>query len=240
MKHKLEILFEDDDFVIINKDAGLLSTPDRYRSNLPSLKSILRKIYGDIFVLHRLDMDTSGVICFGKNPIIQQQFTEMQINNEVDKYYLALIEGIPTTPNFKIEKPLKYDQGKTLIAKQEKLGKPATTIVELQEELGQYALVRCKLITGRTHQIRVHLRSAGHPLAVDKLYGFQDAIYLSEFKRKFKTKAEQKERPLIYRQTLHANTIAFEHPTTKQPIEIEAPLKKDFKAVLNQLRKVVK
>lgn len=237
MKHKLDILFEDDYFVIINKDANLLSIPDRYQPNLPSLKTILRKIYGDIFVLHRLDQETSGVICFGKKHEVQAAFTEMQIANKVNKQYLAIVAGVLIEKEVTIDIPLLYVDEKTVVAKKEDKGKKATTFVKVIEEFASYSLLECKILNGRTHQIRVHLAHIGHPLAIDKKYGYNDQILLSEIKRKFRRKKDEDERPLVSRQPLHAEKISFTHPFTNELISIEAPIKKDMKALLNQLRK---
>ncbi len=237
MKHKLDILFEDDHFIIINKDANLLSIPDRYHPDLPSLKLVLRKIYGEIFVLHRLDFETSGVICFGKKHEVQAAFTEMQIANKVTKQYLAIVDGVLIEKEQTIDVPLLYQDEKTIVAKKETKAKEATTIVESIEEFASFSVLRCHILNGRTHQIRVHLAHIGHPLAIDKKYGYNDKIMLSDIKRKFRRKKDEDERPLVGRQPLHAEHIAFVHPFTQEQMSIAAPLKKDMKALLNQLRK---
>jgi RluA family pseudouridine synthase len=232
------ILFEDDYFVILDKPANLLSTPDRFRSELPSLKSLMRKKYGEIFVLHRLDLETSGCIAFGKKPEIQQVFTEMQINNEVTKHYTAIVDGVPHQEKGVIDLPLIYDGGKTYVNLKDKKAKQSITHYQLVKTIGQYSIIECNIKSGRTHQIRVHLAHIGLPLAVDRFYGRNEAIYLSEFKKKkYWKKAEVQERPLVSRLTLHASKLAFEHPITKESISIESGLHKDMRALIKQLEK---
>ena len=233
----IPILFEDDHFVIANKPANLLSTPDRFRSELPSLKSIFRKKYGEIFVLHRLDLETSGVIAFGKHIDVQREFTEMQISNKVAKEYLAIVDGMVSQQKGTIDLPLIYDGGKTFVNHKDKKAKQSITEFEILETYDQYSVVRCSLKSGRTHQIRVHLAHTGMPLAVDRFYGHSEQIFLSQFKKKRYNKKETEERPLISRLTLHAETLRFIHPFTKETIEVTAELPKDMRALINQLKK---
>ena len=233
----IPILFEDDHFVIANKPANLLSTPDRFRSDLPSLKSIFRKKYGEIFVLHRLDLETSGVIAFGKHADVQRTFTEMQINNEVSKEYIAIVDGLISQQSGTIDLPLIYDGGKTYVNHKDKKAKQSITDYEVLETYDHYSIVRCKIKSGRTHQIRVHLAHIGMPLAVDRFYGHTEAIYLSQFKKKRYNKKETEERPLISRLTLHAASLSFKHPFNQETLTVEAELHKDMRALVNQLKK---
>lgn len=231
------ILFEDEDFVIINKPANLLSVPDRYQSNLPSLKSILRAHYGDIFVLHRLDFGTSGAICFGKHTEVQRIFTQMQEENQVGKIYHAFVQGVLTTDEGEIDVPLYYHNGKTFVATKKKGFKEAKTLYKRLESFGNYHhLLECRLISGRTHQIRVHLSHIGLPLLVDSDYGQSSAFYLSQIKSKYRNKKNKEERPLVYRQTLHSKKLEFQHPFKEELVVIEANYPKDLNALLVQLR----
>lgn len=235
---QLKILFEDDYFVIVDKPANLLSTPDRFRSELPSLKSLLRNKYGEIFVLHRLDLETSGAIAFGKKPEIQQVFTEMQINNEVQKTYIAFVEGQTHVESGIINAPLIYDGGKTYVNLKDKKAKASITHYKVLETIGQYSIIQCQIKSGRTHQIRVHLAHIGLPLAVDKFYGRNEAIFLSEFKKKkYRKKRDEDERALISRLTLHASILEYEHPITRENIRVDSDLHKDMRALKKQLKK---
>ena len=119
-----------------------------------------------------------------------------------------------------------------------KRGKASMTSYKTLEVFKHYALLEANIHTGRTHQIRVHMKHLGHPLAVDALYSNKSQLFLSEIKRKkFKLKKNAEERPILYRIPLHAYQLSFKHPISKQPIAFESPLPKDMRAVLNQLRK---
>ncbi|MCB0593445.1 MAG: RluA family pseudouridine synthase, partial [Phaeodactylibacter sp.] len=125
--------------------------------------------------------------------------------------------------------------GKMTVAKK---GKSAVTHYKVAERFRQFTLVEARIETGRTHQIRVHFESIGHPLAVDSLYGRREAFFLSEVKlKRYQLGRDEEERPLMSRMPLHAWKLALEHPHTGERMEFEAPLPKDFAAVLKQLRK---
>ena len=117
-------------------------------------------------------------------------------------------------------------------------GKKAHTDYKVIEQFGNYSLLEVQIHTGRTHQIRVHLNALGLPLAVDSIYGHKPAFFLSSLKgKKYKRSAEQEERPLISRSSLHARVLSFKHPQSKERLTFEATLPKDFSALLKQLRK---
>lgn len=119
-----------------------------------------------------------------------------------------------------------------------KQGKYALTLYQVTDTFKAFSLVEANIKTGRTHQVRIHLSSIGHPLAVDPVYGKRDALYLSEIKlRNFRTAKLEEERPIMSRLTLHALRLGLEHPETGARVEVESPLPKDFKALLNQLDK---
>ncbi len=122
----------------------------------------------------------------------------------------------------------------------DKESKPAQTRWRLIERLGPASLVRCWPLTGRQHQIRVHLQLMGLPLLVDPLYGGAEAFYLSSVKADYHASRRHEERPLIARLTLHAESITFAHPRTSQQVKIDAPLPRDFRALLTQLRKLAR
>ncbi|MCS7229223.1 MAG: RluA family pseudouridine synthase [Candidatus Kryptonium sp.] len=235
---EIEIIYEDDDFVVINKPAGLLTIPDRFSRSLPNLYDILTEKYGSIFVVHRLDKETSGVICFAKNEEAHSDLNEKFEEHDVKKVYLALIAGhlrnkegridIPLSENPKVPGTMRVDY---------ESGKRAITEYKVLEEFENYSLVEARPLTGRLHQIRVHFKAVGHPLAIDSLYGNKSEIFLSEIKRKYKAKEDEVEKPLMSRLTLHALKLGFFHFRRKEYVEFEAGLPKDFESLLKQLRK---
>ena len=234
----LEILFENDDLVAVNKPAGLLSVPDRFDQSLPSLKSMLREEYGDIFVVHRLDRETSGVILFAKTAETHKYLSSLFEEREVEKEYLGLVLGTPAPPEGTIDEPLAPDPrnpGKMWVHAK---GKHAITHYKVLEAFGPWALVSFTIETGRTHQIRVHLQQLGHTLVGDTLYGDGKGVFLSQVKKKkFKlSKDTEEERPLLSRLALHAHRITFKdiHGTEHS---FEAPLQRDMEVTLKQLRK---
>lgn len=236
-KKKYQILWEDEHFLLVNKPSGLLTIPDRYRAELPNLYHLLQAQYEEIYIVHRLDKGTSGVVCFAKtkeaHSLLSQQF---EARTPVKQYY-ALVKGVPYEKEGKIEVGLspRSEGGMRVDAKR---GKPSITAYKVVEEFNHYALLETTILTGRTHQIRVHCKHLGHPLVVDPLYGSAEELFLSEIKRKrFNLKKMSDERPLLSRVPLHAFRLQLLHPITGETITQECPLPKDLKATLNQLRK---
>jgi 23S rRNA pseudouridine955/2504/2580 synthase/23S rRNA pseudouridine1911/1915/1917 synthase len=240
----LEVLFQDGDFIAVAKPAGLATIPGRGETS-----SVLEQVGvqlgmpsgGDedprVRVVHRLDKDTTGVLLFALNRPAQQHVSHQFQNNTVAKEYLALVRGRPTENEGMIDAPLApHPTSPKRMAVVKHAGRPARTQWRLEETFRGFALLRCFPKTGETHQIRVHLRHAGLPLAIDPLYGSGEGIFLSRFKRDYRPTRGEKERPLIDRLTLHAERLAFDHPDGRR-IEIVAPLPRDFRAVLNQLRR---
>ena len=233
---KLDIIFENEDFVALNKPAGLLSIPDREGKD-PSLKSMLREKYGNIFTVHRLDRDTSGIIVFAKNEETHKYFSKIFEERSVEKFYQGIVQGTPTEPKGSIDLAIMEHPAKPGTMVVNKRGKASLTDYEVQETAGPYSLVQFRLHTGRTHQIRVHMQALGHPLACDELYGEARPILLSSFKRHFKlSKAEEEERPILSRLALHSHLLHFQDAKGEYHT-LEAPLPKDMRALLQQLKK---
>lgn len=232
------ILFEDDEIVILNKPSGLLSVPDRYDQDLPSLKRLLRDQYGDIFVVHRLDRDTSGIILFAKNEEAHKFYSRSFENRLVEKVYYSIVHGRLSDKKGTVAESIAEHpsgNGKMMIHHK---GKPSVTHYEVLEEHAGFSFIQCTIETGRTHQIRVHLQHLGHPVVCDELYGSKDPVYLSSLKKNFKlSKAELEERPILSRLALHAWKLSFQNKNGKE-FSFEAPLPKDMKAFLQQLKKL--
>ena len=234
--HKLEILFENDAFIAINKPAGLLSIPDR-EGKEPSLKSILRERFGNIFTVHRLDRDTSGVIVFAKDEATHKYLSGIFEDREVEKVYQGLVQGTLPEKEGHIDLPIMEHPVKPGVMVTNKHGKASLTDYKVVEELSLYSLVEFRIHTGRTHQIRVHMQALGHPIVCDDTYGDAKPVFLSSIKRNFKlSKAEEQERPILARLALHSYLLHFKDAAGEFHT-IEAPLAKDMRALLQQLRK---
>lgn len=229
------ILFEDDVIIAINKPAGLLVLPDRFDIERLNLYSLLKEIFGSIFVVHRIDKDTSGVIVFAKTADAHTLLSMAFESRDVKKYYRAIVQGFPEKDNDIIDLPItETSDGKMSIARTK--GKESLTEYAVIERFQEYALLDIQPQSGRTHQIRVHLCAIQLPILGDPLYGDGRGFYLSSIKKDYRLK-ENEEQPLIKRTALHAYSLSFAHPITRQTIKLHAPLPKDMEAVLKSLRK---
>ena len=235
---KQHIIYEDDDLIIINKPPFVLTIPDRYDPFKPNLLRGLRQQFDQVFTVHRLDKETSGVICFAKNEAAHQNLSLQFEKRTVNKTYYALVEGRLKESSGIVNKPIAKSttkNGKMVINDR---GKPSETHYKVVEEFKHFSLLEAAIKTGRTHQIRVHLESIGYPLAIDEIYGRKSAFYLSEVKlKRYHLGKGKEERPLMFRSSLHAYYLELDHPTTKKRMSFKAELPKDFGAVLKQLRK---
>lgn len=236
--NQLEIIHEDEALLVVNKPAGLLSIPDRSGASA-SLSGLLEKRYGRVFTVHRLDRETSGVICFARTEAAHRHLSMQMEQHSTDKYYFALLDGVLHHEEGEIDKPIGEHPripGKMAIVGN---GKPSLTFYRVSERFRHFTLAEALLKTGRTHQIRVHFQCIGYPLAVDALYGRRSALFLSEIKgRSYKSgKFSEEERPLINHIPLHASRLRLDHPLDGKRVEFQAALPKDFSALLSQLRK---
>ena len=239
-----DILLDDPLLVALSKPAGLATIPGRAETTsvLEQLAAMLGLACSGsadprLRVVHRLDKDTSGVLLFAKTLDAQRHLSHQFQNNRIEKQYLALVAGAPPADEGQIDAPLAVHPTQKDRMTVWKRGRPARTDWQLAERFKQFSLLAVFPRTGKTHQIRVHLQSIGLPLAIDPLYNPKaPPILLSSFKRGYRAKRGQEERPLIERLTLHAQRLSFDHPTAGAT-SIEAPLPKDFRTVLNMLRK---
>lgn len=234
---KLEVIFESEDIIAFNKPSGLRSIPDRFNAELPCLHHVAEAKYGKLFTVHRLDKDTSGVICFAKNEETHKYLSLLFQGRDIEKYYIALVNGKPMQSEGSIkeaiaEHPVK--KGKMTIFKK---GRPSHTDYKVIKSWNGYSLLQLQIHTGRTHQIRVHLEYLGTPVVCDPLYGTGQPLLLSSIKKKFKLSVnEEEERPLLNRLALHAQKIMFKAADGTDLI-IEAPVPKDIEASIKQLDK---
>lgn len=236
-KNRLEIVFENEDIVAINKPSGLLTIPDREQSER-SLKELLAEKYGSIFTVHRLDKETSGMVLFAKNEASHKYLSRLFEDRQIEKYYLGIVHGSPENTTGSIDAPMSEHPLHKGMMNVHKSGKPSLTTYEVLEANKNFSLVSFQLHTGRTHQIRVHSKHIGHPLACDPLYGDGKPIKLSSVKKKYKLgKHDEEERPMISRLALHSYKLAF---TDSNGIKREfiAEMPKEFRALMQQLKKL--
>ena len=237
----LHILYEDNYIIAIDKPAGVLSIPDRFNGEAANLVSILKLNYEQITPVHRLDKFTSGIILFAKDANTHKALSDDFAERNIEKYYYAIVDGIPTPAMGSIDVPITESmvtRGKMLVHKR---GKESITDYKIIQSFKNFSFIYLRLHTGRMHQIRVHMQYLGHPLVVDNLYGNREALYLSEIKhKKFNLGKNKEERPLLNRQPLHAAKLVFTHPQTLKKVEIECELPKDIQATLSQMEKWIK
>ncbi|MCS7302381.1 MAG: RluA family pseudouridine synthase [Candidatus Kapabacteria bacterium] len=231
------ILYQDEAIVVVSKPPAYHTLPDRFRRDIPNLRDWLQSRLGKIYVVHRLDHDTSGVIIFARTADAHRALSLQFEQRTVNKRYHAVVVGLVEQDLFDIDIPLMEDPAKPGRVIPSARGKEALTHVRVMERFRGATLLECVPVTGRQHQIRVHLAAIGHPLLVDPLYGVGEGVYLSALKTRYKPSHEHPERPLIARATLHAEEIAFIHPITQQPCSYVAPYPRDFRALLHALRK---
>jgi RluA family pseudouridine synthase len=212
-KKTLTVLYEDSDLLIVDKPAGLVCE-NRYFAPLLKKRAAL---------IHRLDKETSGVVMLGKNTEIIEQMIALFRQRAVDKQYLAIIDGCLSEPEGKIENTLRKKDspiaGQVLYEVTKGRGDQAITYWKCLKKTEDASLVLCQPVTGRTHQLRIHLNSIGHPILGDIQYG-------KRFRCHFRPQ----------RQLLHAYSLSFIHPQTKQEIKVESSPPADFQDALQELK----
>ncbi len=212
------ILFQDDALVIVDKPAGLAVLPDGWTRDSPYLYKILSDQIGRIYLVHRLDKQTSGIILFSKTPEAHKSFSTQFENHLVNKIYLAILTGRVPWMETTSTLPLRINVGhshRTVV--DEQMGKSAESSFYVLEKYADNTLVQVSIRTGRTHQIRAHANALGHPIMGDLLY--------------HAPKTE-----LISRPALHAYSLSFQHPVTGENISFTANPPKDFIDATYKLR----
>jgi 23S rRNA-/tRNA-specific pseudouridylate synthase len=250
------VVFEDDAVIAFDKPGGLLVAPDRWDKGRENLMGLVHARLGrQVANVHRLDADTSGILlCAKTKPALDFLSGQFQAKR-VDKTYLAMAVVLPAERAMKVAVPVRAAAGGLpaefavdlalgpdeahpgrMRVFRRRGGKPSETRFRVLEAFGKFAWLECRPITGRTHQIRVHLAAAGAPVLNDRFYGDPDeTLLLSDLKRRYKGREE--ERPLIGRLALHASALAFLHPMTREPVAVSAPLPHEFEVALKYLRK---
>lgn len=215
----LEVLYLDEYIIAVNKPSGLLSIPDGYDPDLPNLSTILKGEYPQLFTLHRLDKDTSGIILFALNAESHKEFSLLFEYRTIKKTYRALVHASNVNSHFVIDQPLRVNgdrRHRTVINIPN--GKPAQTEIHLIKQLENTAILDAFPRTGYTHQIRAHLAHFGMPIVNDPLY----CPKLLD-----NTKFSSKKRLM-----LHARKISFLHPFSHQMMEINAPFPPELSVLI--------
>ena len=230
------ILYTDDAIIVVNKPSGIFSIPDRFGVE-PSLKQILQKNFGNIFTVHRLDKETSGVILFARTEESHKYLSQQFENRETKKIYNGLVIGNPIENSGTINEPIAEHPVKKGLMTVYRKGKESITEYEVLDRFRFYTWMQFNILTGRTHQIRVHMKHIGHPIVCDLLYGDGKPVFISNLKSRFKlSQSEDEERPILNRLALHASHLSLT-AMNGSPYIFEAPLPKDLRATLNQLNK---
>lgn len=250
------VIFEDDSLIAFDKPSGLLVAPDRWDKDRENLMGLVHDKMGHgVANVHRLDADTSGLLlCAKTKPALDFLSGQFQ-SKTVEKKYHAFVVVLPPEHAMKVIAPIRDPAGglpeafsvDLALGEDERQkgrmrvfkgrgGKDCLTEFRTLERFGRFAFVECRPLTGRTHQLRVHLAAAGAPILNDPFYGDPEIkLLLSELKRRYKGRDE--ERPLIDRLALHATELTLKHPETREPFTITAPLPHEFEVALKYLRK---
>ena len=217
------VLYEDGRILVVDKPAGLLSMAsdrEKLRTAYRMATDYVRQSdpRGRVFIVHRLDRDTSGVLLFARDEETKRAYQEQWDALVRRRGYLAVVEGRPPREADTVRTLLRENAAHKVYSVRSG-GKEAVTHFKVLERFGSYTYIECQLETGRTHQIRVHLSSIGHPLLGDQLYGPKKCPF-----------------PFLQGQTLHAMVLGFVHPTTSEYMEFTAPLPEYFEKLLVKLR----
>ena len=233
----LDIVYEDEDIVVVNKPQGMVVHPAAGNESGTLVNALLHHCKGTLSgvggverpgIVHRIDKDTSGLLVVAKNDAAHGKLSDQLKTHDVARVYYAIALG-----NFREDSGTVHaaidrhptDRKKMAIVKKQGAGRDAITHFEVLERYGAFTLLRCKLETGRTHQIRVHRASLGHPVLGDPIYGGNG------------TRFEADHRKHVHGQCLHAGELVLTHPRTAKEMHFEAPLPADFAALLDILRR---
>ncbi|MEW6160345.1 MAG: pseudouridine synthase [Verrucomicrobiota bacterium] len=246
---EIDILFEDEHLLALNKPSRLLTSPDRYDPERPNLMKLLHRdiergapwvrAHGVAYLAnaHRLDFETSGVLLLAKSKPVLVDLANQFGSEKPVKVYAALAQGNAPIEQFEVDLKLAPHPIKVgLMRPDAKHGKKAKTRFEVVESFSSYTLLKCQPLTGRTHQIRAHLKARGMPIVADLLYGGRPLL-LSKLKRDYRLKPGQEEKPLIGRVALHAESLNLTHPVLRSPVHIVAPWPNDLKVAVKYLRR---
>lgn len=246
---EVPVLYEDSDLLAVAKPARLLSSPDRYDPDRPNLMRLLHdgitkgvpwareRNLTYLANVHRLDFETTGVMLLTKNKPALVQLASQFGSGGPHKEYITLVRGGPKPDGFEVNAKICPDPLRVgFMRVDQSRGKKSITRFSVVERYRGYTLLRCNPITGRTHQIRVHLRWRRLPIVGDGLYGGQP-LWLSRIKRSYRPRRDGVERPLMDRVALHAESLTFAHPVSGAEVRILCPWPKDMSVAIKYLRR---
>lgn len=222
----LDVIYEDDDIIVVNKAKGMVVHPGNGNPDGTLVNAVLAHCKGNLSgvggelrpgIVHRIDKDTSGLLIVAKNDEAHVNMSEEIKNHEVTKIYTALVKGVIAENKATINMPIARSQNDRKKMAVSEDGKEAVTHFEVIKRYDKYTLLKVKIDTGRTHQIRVHMAQIGYPVVGDEVY--------SNGKNEFG----------VHGQMLHSTILEFKHPVTGKEMHLEAPLPKYFKDILNEL-----
>ena len=225
------ILYQDQSILVINKPAGVLTIQDGYKPDIPHLRSILEPIYGRLYIVHRLDKDTSGVMVIARNEISHRNLNLQFDNRIVKKQYQALIIGNPAWDEITVDSPLTVNgdrSHRTRVLPHK--GKPAKTEYSKIITWKTITQLVAKPFTGYTHQVRAHISSIGFPILFDSLYTPPDLKELSKTTISSLDLLSSDQRMM-----LHASEISLVHPESGESISFEAPMQADMMHIISIL-----
>lgn len=228
------ILFENDDIIVVNKPPFISSLDERGEGSEINMLRMAKNYWDDAQICHRLDKETSGALIFAKNPDAYRAISMQFEHRQVKKVYHAVIDGTHVFDNLLVDLPiLNTGKGSVSISRQE--GKRAETWFQSLRYFKHYTLVECRPVTGRMHQIRIHLATQRASIAGDEMYKGKP-VYLSALKRKYHLGKDQEEQPIMKRFALHAYEVTFKLLNGEELV-ITAPYPKDFETLLKLLDK---
>lgn len=225
----LDILYEDSDLLILNKPKQMVVHPAPGHPSGTLVNALMYHCGAELSgingvirpgIVHRIDMDTTGSLIVCKSDLAHQKIAEQLKEHSITRVYEAIVHGNLKNDTGTINAPIGRDsKDRKKMSVRSRNGRPAVTHYKVLERFGQFTYIQCRLETGRTHQIRVHMASIGHPILGDGVYGPRKCPF-----------------PGLQGQTLHARTIGIIHPRTGEYLEVEAPLPSYFEALLKKLR----
>jgi len=246
---EIEVLFEDEHLLALNKPGGLLTSPDRAAPERPSLMGLVHKCIqegkpwtaerslGYLINAHRLDHETSGVLLLAKSKPVLVALADVFGSEKPLINLVTLAQGMPAEDKFEVNANLAPHPAKPgLVHVDSKRGKRSRTLFEVLERFKGWTLMKCTPLTTRKHQVRVHLKQVRLPVAGDTDYGGA-RLLLSRVKPNFWLKPQKTEKPLLDRPTLHVESLEMPHPVTGAPLHLQAPWPKDLMVAVKYLRK---